>query len=132
MSRPARAALITLAMLLAVGLASLYPVLMRGEAWLSANWLSRWWLLGLATVPFVVYRTTLGADARAPRLALPTIAALTLGPRGWRSKIRDLPGVLRGAALVLGVLALGRPQNVLKGETAEERGIDIVIVLDLS
>ena len=132
MNRAVRALLVSLATLFVLGLAVLYPIVMRGEAWLSANWLARWWLLGLVLVPWVVYKTTLGADARAPRLALPTIAALTLGPRGWRSKVRDMPGVLRGAALVLGVLALGRPQNVLRGETAEERGIDIVIVLDLS
>ncbi len=132
MNRAVRAVLVGLATLLVLGLGVVYPIVMRGEAWLSANWLARWWLLGLAVVPWVVYKTTLGADARAPRLALPTIGALYLGPRGWRSKIRDMPGVLRGAALVLGVLALGRPQNVLRGETAEERGIDIVLVLDLS
>jgi Ca-activated chloride channel family protein len=40
--------------------------------------------------------------------------------------------MLRGAALVMAVLALGRPQNVLRGETEEEKGIDIVLVLDLS
>jgi Ca-activated chloride channel family protein len=40
--------------------------------------------------------------------------------------------VLRGAALVLAVLALGRPQSVLRGENDEERGIDIILVLDLS
>ena len=132
MSRPVRALLVTLATLVAIGLAVIYPVVMRGEAWLSANWLARWWLLGLLAVPWVVYKATLGADLRAPRLALPTIAALTLGPRGWRSKLRDLPGVLRGAAIVMGVLALARPENVLKGETSDERGIDIVVVLDLS
>jgi Ca-activated chloride channel family protein len=40
--------------------------------------------------------------------------------------------MLRGAALVLGLLAMARPQNVLRGENGEERGIDIVLVLDLS
>jgi Ca-activated chloride channel family protein len=30
------------------------------------------------------------------------------------------------------VLALGRPQSILRGETEEEKGIDIVLVLDLS
>jgi len=49
-----------------------------------------------------------------------------------RTRLRDVPGMLRGAALVLGVLALARPQNVLRGEDADEKGIDIVIVLDLS
>jgi Ca-activated chloride channel family protein len=34
--------------------------------------------------------------------------------------------------LVLAVLALARPQSVLRSETEEEKGIDIVLVLDLS
>ncbi|MEO8798857.1 MAG: VWA domain-containing protein, partial [Polyangiaceae bacterium] len=46
--------------------------------------------------------------------------------------LRDFPGMIRGAALVLGLLALARPQNVLKGEEQDEVGIDIMIVLDLS
>jgi Ca-activated chloride channel family protein len=79
-----------------------------------------------------VWRKTLGADARVPRLGLPTVAPLVLGPRGWRTPLRDVPGVLRGAALVMAVLALGRPQSVLRGETEEDKGIDIVLVLDLS
>jgi Ca-activated chloride channel family protein len=86
----------------------------------------------LLAVPYLVWRMTLGADARVPRLGLPTVAPLVLGPRGWRSPLRDVPGALRGAALDLAVLALGRPQSVLRGETEEEKGIDIVLVLDLS
>jgi Ca-activated chloride channel family protein len=114
----------------AVGL--VYPMLERGEAWRGAKW-SLWYLLLLLfLVPWVVYKMTLGADGREPRLTIPTIAPLLLGPRGLRSKLRDLPGVIRGAALILGILALARPQDVLRGESAEERGIDIVIVLDLS
>jgi Ca-activated chloride channel family protein len=104
----------------------------RREAWASATWLNPWWLLALAAVPFAVWRMTLGADARVPRLAVPTVMPLTKGPRGWRTRLRDVPGVVRGAALVLAILALARPQNVLRGEDEEERGIDIVLVLDLS
>ena len=80
----------------------------------------------------VVYRMTLAADVRAPRLRIATVAPLAAGPRGFRTYLRDAPGVLRGAALVLAILALGRPQNVLRGENADEKGIDIVLVLDLS
>ncbi len=116
----------------AIGLAAVYPLAARGDAWLNAHWLAPWWALGLVAVPWVVYQMTLGADLRAPRLRLPTLAPLLVGPRGFRSNVRDMPGMLRGAALALGVLALARPQNVLKGETSEERGIDIVLVLDLS
>jgi Ca-activated chloride channel family protein len=86
----------------------------------------------LVAVPFVVWKMTLGTDARVPRLSIATVAPLAIGPRGWRTKLRDLPGILRGAALVLAILALARPENLLHGESAEERGIDIVLVLDLS
>jgi Ca-activated chloride channel family protein len=135
MSRWTRTTLVGLATLGVVAIALAWPVAARGEAWLTAKWLWPWWASVIAiaaAVPFVVWRTTVGGDARVPRLALPTLMPLFTGPRGWRSKLRDAPGVLRGAAIVLAILALGRPQNVLKGENAEERGIDIVLVLDLS
>jgi Ca-activated chloride channel homolog len=109
-----------------------YPLAMRGEAWFHAQWVNWWFLPALVVVPFVVWKTTLGQDRRVPRLGLPTLVPLLLGPRGLRSRVRDLPGVIRGAALVLGIASLARPQDVLRGENAEERGIDIVIVLDLS
>jgi Ca-activated chloride channel family protein len=80
----------------------------------------------------VAWRMTLAQDARTPRLRLATVAPLVTGPRGLRTRIRDVPGMLRAAALVLAILALGRPQNVLRGEDSDERGIDIVLVLDLS
>jgi Ca-activated chloride channel family protein len=140
----------------ALALALVWPLLARGEAWRVARW-AVWpgppathastadtldWLArageaailvaALAAVPFVVWRMTLGSDARVPRLGVPTIVPLALGPRGWRASLRDAPGVLRGAALVLAILALGRPQSILRGETEEEKGIDIILVLDLS
>lgn len=127
-----RGFLVTLGTLGFVAIALVYPLAMRGEAWLGARWLAPWWLGALVLVPFVVWIMTLGADARVPRMSLPTIAPLLLGPRGWRAKLRDFPGVIRGAALVLGIMALARPQDVLRGESADESGIDIVIVLDLS
>lgn len=154
--RIVRGALVALGTLGVLALALIGPVLARGDAWRSAmwtvwpgplgghpstadtlGWLGRagWCVLlvaVLASVPYVVWRMTLGADARVPRLGLPTIAPLVLGPKGWRTPFRDVPGILRGAALVMAVLALGRPQNVLRGETEEEKGIDIVLVLDLS
>ncbi|MBX3227593.1 MAG: VWA domain-containing protein [Labilithrix sp.] len=118
---------------------------MRGEAWLSAIWTVPVlaWLppearlpvlgaLGVVLGAIVVWRTTLGADARTPRMRIGAIAPLFTGPRGFRTKLRDVPGMIRGAAIVLAVLALGRPQNVLRGENADEKGIDMVVVLDLS
>jgi Ca-activated chloride channel family protein len=154
--RTVRGVVVACATVAVLALALVWPIWARGEAWRVARW-AAWpgtpganastadtlaWLaraggcavlvVALAAVPFVVYRMTLGADARVPRLGLPTIVPLALGPRGWRASFRDAPGVLRGAALVLAILALGPPQSVLRGETQEEKGIDIVLVLDLS
>ena len=154
--RRVRAAVVFLSTLGVLALALVWPVLARGDAWRSAHW-NAWpgplgpspstadtlsWLAGagyclaiagaLVAVPFVVWHMTLGADARVPRLGLPTIAIVSAGPRGWRAPLRDAPGILRGAALVLAILALLRPQSVLRGETEDERGIDIILVLDLS
>jgi Ca-activated chloride channel family protein len=154
--RIVRGALVVLGTLAFLALALVGPAVARGDAWLSARWtawpgpleghpsfsavsvwlgLAGWCVLllaALATLPYIVWRMTLGADARVPRMGLPTVAPLMFGPRGWRTSLRDVPGMLRGAALVMAVLALGRPQSVLRGETEEEKGIDIVLVLDLS
>ncbi|HXX67712.1 MAG TPA: VWA domain-containing protein [Polyangiaceae bacterium] len=151
-----RVAGVALATIGILALAAVWPALARGEAWRSARW-TVWpgplgfhpstadtfaWLaragwcaalvVALLAVPAIVWRMTLGADSRVPRLGVPTIAPMARGPRGWRAPLRDLPGVLRGGALVLAVLALGRPQSVLRSEAEEEKGIDIVLVLDLS
>ncbi|MDP8999824.1 MAG: VWA domain-containing protein [Myxococcota bacterium] len=151
-----RGALVALGTIAATALALVTPILARGDAWRAARWMTwpgrlgehpstadalAWsiragWCVALVAllvaVPYVVWRMTLGADARVPHLGMPTISPMVLGPRGWRTPLRDAPGILRGAALVLAVLALGRPQSVLHGETREEKGIDIVLVLDLS
>lgn len=145
MSRAARILGIIVGTLVFVALGIVYPALARGEAWLGALWTapSLAWLprelrmptlgvLALVVAGIVVWRTTIAADTRTPRLRVSTVAPLATGPRGFRTRLRDLPGMLRGAALLLAILALGRPQNVLRGESSDERGIDIVLVLDLS
>jgi Ca-activated chloride channel family protein len=67
-----------------------------------------------------------------PRLSLGTLSPLAVGPSGLRVWLRDVPGVLRSVALALGILALARPVNTLRPEVADEEGIDLVVVLDLS
>lgn len=145
MSRAGRTLSVIAGTLLLTALALLYPALARAEAWPSAIWtvpVLAWLppgarlpvLGGLAIVlaATVVWRMTLASDARTPRMRIGAVAPLLTGPRGFRTKLRDVPGMLRGAAVVVAVLALGRPQNVLRGENADEKGIDMVVVLDLS
>jgi Ca-activated chloride channel family protein len=108
-------------------------VLAKGAAWAVAKWQHPAWLVPAIVVPpIVVWAMSLGAEPRTPALRVSTIAPLAAGPRGLRARIRWLPAVLRGAALCLAMAALARPENLVKPEESTERGIDIVIVLDLS
>ncbi len=145
MTRPARAILTVVGTLAFIALGLVYPAIARGDAWSTAVWTVPvlGWLPKESRLPvlaggafvlaaLVAWRMTLAADARTPRLRLATVAPLVTGPRGLRTRLRDVPGMLRASALVLAILALGRPQNVLRGEDADEKGIDIVLVLDLS
>jgi Ca-activated chloride channel family protein len=114
------------------GLGALYPVLTRGDALLAATWQYPWVLLLLALVPFLWWRTTFGEDLGAPRLRLGSLQPLGKWPRGLRVWLRDLPGVTRAVAFALMISALARPVSTFHPETADEEGIDIVVVLDLS
>lgn len=132
MSRAGRIAIVVLLYVAATVVALAYPAVLRGSAWLHAHWMHPLWFAVIPLVFVVFWQMTLGADARVPRLALPTLAPMWRGPRGMRTRFRDIPGVLRAGALTLTVLALARPQDVLKGADSDEKGIDLVVVLDLS
>ena len=75
---------------------------------------------------------TFGQDRRTPRLRIGSAAPLLQGPRGLRAHLRDLPGVLRAATLVFLIAALAQPVSVLRDQSRDEKGIDIVLVMDLS
>lgn len=128
----ARLLIVVGAVLATAALGLLYPALMEGKALLKANWRYPWALLGLLVVPFVFYRGTYGEDRRTPRLRVGTLEALRRGPSGKRVWFRDVPGIVRSVAVALCVVALARPISTLRPQTANEKGIDIVVVLDLS
>lgn len=127
-----RAVALTLVVALALLGALAWPIAARGAALRSAHWEHPWALVLLAVLPIVLHRMTWGADARTPRLRVATTAPMAGAPRGLRAKLRDLPAALRTATLAMAIVALARPQSVLRGEDSDERGIDIVVVLDLS
>ena len=118
------------AVALAVGVA--WPLAARETEWGSVTWRNRWALLFLLAVPPLLWRGTIGADARIPRLRLGTVMPLRTGPQGVRARLRDLPGSVRAVAFGLLVLALARPVSLLRPSETYESGIDIVLVLDLS
>jgi Ca-activated chloride channel family protein len=124
---------LVLAATLVVTLAALtWPWLARSEAWPGATWQNPYFLLGLALVPVVWWWGIFAQDRRRPRLRVGTVAPLVTGPRGLRTHLRDLPGVLRAVAVGMLVLAMGRPVSVLRDQKADDKGIDIVVVMDLS
>jgi Ca-activated chloride channel family protein len=91
------------------------------------------WFLVLAPLALVaawrLARRRRRSDVRAP---LPAAAALLrLGASPWQRLERALPW-LRGAALLLVVIALARPQAGARIETLSTHGVDIVIALDRS
>jgi len=98
----------------------------------SLRWEKPWWLLVLLLVPVVLWLGTVGEDKRVPRLLVGSIGAARRAGGGVRRRLRDLPGVLRAAAVTMLALSLARPQSVVAAETDERSGIDIMVVLDLS
>ncbi|MFT3773674.1 MAG: VWA domain-containing protein [Minicystis sp.] len=132
MSRPLRIALAIGATVAALLCGVIYPWLARREAWETVTWQNAWALFALPVVPFVWWWGTFGQDKRTPRLRIGNIAPLLKGPRGVRAHLRDWPGSLRAAALVLLILAMARPVSVLRDTKSDDKGIDIMLVMDLS
>lgn len=53
-------------------------------------------------------------------------------PSTWATRLRGLPALLRIGIVVLGIVALARPQEVDTIRTRNAEGIDIMLVLDTS
>lgn len=132
MSRVGRIAIAVVVAHLALAAGLVYPWLARGEAWLGVTWQNRWALFGLVVVPIVFWWSTLGHDPRTPRLRIGSVAPLLKGPRGVRAHLRDVPGALRAASLVMLIVAMARPVSVLRDAKSDDKGIDVMVVMDLS
>jgi Ca-activated chloride channel family protein len=132
MSRGLRVALALGATLLALLAGLVYPYLARRDAWEGVTFQNRWALPALVIVPAVWWWSTFAQDRRRPRLRIGTISPLLRGPRGLRAHLQDVPGALRAAALTLLILAMARPVSVLRDAKSDDRGIDIMLVMDLS
>ncbi|MEX0599067.1 MAG: VWA domain-containing protein [Rhodothermales bacterium] len=89
------------------------------------------WLWLLALVPPMVWYTWWRRRGRRG-MRYSNVAPARDAPRSVWARIRGLPVLLRVGVLVLGILALARPQdrNVVQERFAE--GIDIMLVLDTS
>jgi Ca-activated chloride channel family protein len=92
------------------------------------------WALALipAAVALVLWAGLRRAPGRRGLFAYSRAGELGAQPTGWVARLRDLPMVLRLAAVVLVGVALARPQTSRVSDDLELEGIDIVIALDLS
>jgi Ca-activated chloride channel family protein len=75
-------------------------------------------------------------DKKSPayraRMPFPTLDRMTSLPGTWRTRFQGAPTLLVYAGLALSIIALARPQTIMKGEEAHARGIDIMIAFDTS
>ncbi len=132
MSRGYRIARAVGATLIALVAGLVYPWIARGDAWFSVNWQHPSALLALVVVPVAWWWGIFGQDRRTPSLRVGSIAPMLTGPRGVRAYLRDVPGSLRAVALTFLIVSLARPVSVLRDANRDEKGIDIMIVMDLS
>ena len=90
--------------------------------------------LWLAAAVLVIVRIALlWRDRRARRGAFAFSSFSLLAPsRGFRSRTAAIPFVLEVVALLLVLIALARPQRVVRLAASDRFGIDIVVTLDAS
>ncbi|MBK8251419.1 MAG: VWA domain-containing protein [Polyangiaceae bacterium] len=115
-----------------MGLGALYPYFARRDVWTEVTWQEPRAFFLLLVVPGVWLMSTVLSDRMRPRLRLGTVLPLAVGPRGIRAWLRDLPGSARAAALTFMIVALARPVTLLSDQKSDDKGIDIVVVLDVS
>ena len=91
-----------------------------------------YWLFLLALLPLLAAFEWWHGRRRRSGLRFSSISAAGFAPKSIWTRIRALPSVLRYGAIVLGILALARPQerNVVEERFAE--GVDIMMILDTS
>lgn len=64
-------------------------------------------------------------------LRMPSLASVQ-GMQSWRGRLRGLLPVFRALAFASLVIAMARPQEVLKEEEVNAEGVDIMLAIDLS
>ncbi len=87
------------------------------------------WLIALLLLPLPALRYWRGKPATLQYSDLQLVHGL---PRSARLRLRWLPPALRLAALAMLVLAVARPQTGRDLEIIRGKGVDIVMVLDIS
>lgn len=90
------------------------------------------WLILLALVPLAAIWEWRRARRETRGLQYSNVEAARQAPKSIWTRLRWLPSVLRMSVLVLGILALARPQEQDVVEERFAEGVDVVLVLDTS
>lgn len=91
-----------------------------------------YWLWLLALLPLLAVWEWHRFHRRSQGLRFSDVEPARAAPQTLWTRLQWLPAALRLLALILGVLALARPQEVNTTRTQSAEGIDIMLVLDLS
>ncbi len=97
----------------------------------NIEWLHPW-MLGLLVLPIGIflYRMKWGSKGQV-NWHISGLPASPL-PRNWRMEVSALPTWLNYLAMGLIIVALARPQKILKEEQIDAEGIDIMLATDVS
>ena len=85
----------------------------------------------LLLLPLVGYWYLRRRSRHYATLRMPSLDSIR-GMRSWRGRLRAALPILRALAFVALVVAMARPQEVLKEEEVDAEGIDIMLAIDLS
>lgn len=99
--------------------------------WSNLEFESPWFFLLLVIIPFMIWWHFRNFESSAANINLPNVDAID-GVKSIKSKIYKWLPLLRWLATAAFIVALARPQLVLKEEEVKAEGIDIVLVMDLS
>ena len=88
-------------------------------------------LLLLLIIPILVFWYMRNRKTLYPSLRMSTLQPIQ-GMVTWRGRLRGLLPLFRVLSLILFIIALARPQQILKEEDIKAEGIDIFLVMDLS
>ncbi len=91
-----------------------------------------WLLLALAGPLVLVLLWLRERGVLAHAVVFPGAARLRSVDPGWRARLRHLPALLAALGIVVGAVALARPQQGSLRENRTTRGVDIVVALDVS
>ena len=90
------------------------------------------WLWLLLVIPAVLAFHFFYLRKRQPTLRFSSLTGFSNVPNSCRTKLKDLPVILRSLVIAALIVALARPQSSSSSQNITTEGIDIVMALDIS